>query len=114
MLYLTIKHPEYGQKIKDSGIGSWQEVFRNDMLHWSSKEFLRIFKPAPLTLEKKALSYFSLNGMALKKGDMVHVDSTLNRHSDLAYGDGETFRPDRFEIESKKWPLHTYTPFSHG
>jgi cytochrome P450 len=111
---LTVKHPEYSQKIKDGGIGSWKVVFQNDMLDWSFKKFLRIFKPAPLTLEKKALSDFSLNGMALKKGDLVHVGSTLNRHSDPAYGDGETFRPERFEIEFKKKALRTYTPFSHG
>jgi cytochrome P450 len=32
LLYLTVKHPEYSQKIKDGGNGSWQEVFQNDML----------------------------------------------------------------------------------
>jgi len=82
------------------------------------KESLRMWTPAPLVFMRQSLRDHTLEGVPIKKGDLVNVSFISNFYDPKYFEDPETFNPDRWNDKDQdkmlKQNAYIFTPFSGG
>lgn len=119
LLALLAKHPEKQQKVIDEirttnlDEHSYMEWFKKlPYTHAVIQETLRLYPPAWM-LGRQAKEDDCINGIDIKKGTNILIDSFLiHRHPDY-WKDPEKFLPERF-IETPIPEAFTYLPFGGG
>ncbi|KGP72163.1 cytochrome P450 [Pontibacillus yanchengensis] len=121
-IYLIAQHPEVEERVTkevDDEIGgepvSLEHIERLSYLKAVIQEAIRLYPPAWMFGREAKEKVTLFNGVALKKGDIVHISPYLLHRSERYYKDATSFNPDRFLNDSlKNLPRFAYLPFGGG
>ncbi|OYU43567.1 MAG: hypothetical protein CFE44_17655 [Burkholderiales bacterium PBB4] len=78
------------------------------------KESLRLYPPAYSLFLRRAIHSVQLNGVQLRKGDLVQIVPYITQRDERWFVDPDCFTPERFLQASVSWPRHAFLPFGVG
>ncbi|XP_066373026.1 dolabradiene monooxygenase-like [Miscanthus floridulus] len=92
------------------------DMSRLSYLHLVIKEALRLHAPVPFLLPRQCREACQVMGYDVPKGTKVFVNVWAIARDDKFWGDGEVFRPERFESSSVDFRGNDFefTPFGAG
>lgn len=92
------------------------DMSRLSYLHLVIKEALRLHAPVPFLLPRQCREACQVMGYDVPKGTKVFVNVWAIARDDKVWGDGEVFRPERFESSSVDFRGNDFefTPFGAG
>jgi len=92
---LSRDHPEWIEKIRNDGVETDEQIFKNESLGLVIKETLRMYSPTPSGFFRVMLKDYEIAGVNLPKGCLVMVPGNINRFHPYWINPTE-FRPERF------------------
>lgn len=105
-------HDELDSLIK-SDSPSFDDLKKLPYLSAVIKETLRMYPVAYALFCRQAISDIELEGVSIRKGDLVQLLPYVTQRDERWYANADTFRPERF-LGKEDWPQYAYFPFGAG
>lgn len=118
-LHLLAHHPEWKQRVEEEAMSAWKEGAETAPIDFDAmpvtravlQEALRIYPPV-WVVSRRALSAHTLDGVEVRKGDVVVVPLFAIHRSPHLWDEPERFNPERFLGKTSYG--YRYLPFGAG
>jgi len=120
-LYLCLQYPDCFEKIKQEinekysqeDPASLDSLNSMDYTTAFLKECLRLYSPAPGTINRKAIEDHQIGEFKIRKGDTVRVESIANHCDSKYFDEPDKFYPERWLVK-REIDSFAYIPFWVG
>jgi cytochrome P450 len=109
---LKLVHKELDEVV-GSGSPGYEHLKQLPYLTAVIQETMRLYPPAYALFCRRATSDVDLNGIKIRKGDLVQLLPIVTHRDGRWFESADQFKPDRFLTEPA-WPRYAYFPFGAG
>ena len=117
-LYCMAQKPDLQEKLReeikslglDKGKLNFERIEQAQLLEKVAKEVIRIYTPAPTTMERVIEKDFTIGGFKFFRGDRMRIPIASLMWNDLFFKSGTEFDIESIDASNKRY----YMPFSAG